>query len=237
MPAGASAGMPASDVAVGPGKVQQQSWRYDQQAPGQAADHMFSSQFNNQTQVLPQLQAHPQVLNTPNHYSQGATSFNQIQNHNLNLQAQGGPPQTLPSTIISQGTQLSAQPHIDRQLQLGRHQDAASGSGIAHATDAVGHYGSSVPQQQTNLASLTNQTHGANVSQSQAGMPVASGMGLATQMQQLQSALYGSAQEGSESEVDKNERYQATLLFAASLLSKIHNQKPSSQSGQGSDNH
>ncbi|XP_055829125.1 flowering time control protein FPA [Solanum dulcamara] len=237
MPAGASAGMSASDVALAPGKVQQQSWRYDQQAPGQAADHMFGSHFNNQTQVLSQLQAHPQVLNAPNHYSQGATSFSQMQDHNLNLQAQGGPPQTLTSTIISQGTQLSAQPHVDRQLQLGRHQDAASGSGIAHGTDALGHYGSSVPQQQTNLASLTNQTHGANVSQPQAGMPVASGMGLATQMQQLQSALYGSVQEGSESEVDKNERYQATLLFAASLLSKIHNQKPSSQSGQGSDNH
>lgn len=239
MPAGASAGMPASDVAVAPGKVQQQSWRYEQQAPGQAADHMaqFGSQFNNQTQVLSQLPAHPQVLNTPNHYSQGATSFSQMQEHNLNLHAQGGPPQTLTSTIISQGTQHSAQPHVDRQLQLGRHQDAASGSGIAHGTDALGHYGSSVPQQPTKVASLPNQTHGANVSQSQAGMPVSSGMGLATQMQQLQSALYGSVQEGSESEVDKNERYQATLLFAASLLSKIHNQKPSSQSGQGSDNH
>ncbi|XP_059298912.1 flowering time control protein FPA [Lycium ferocissimum] len=235
-PAGPSAGMPASDVVVAPGKVQQQSWRYEQQAPGQAADHMaqFGSQFNNQTQVFSQLQAHPQVLNTPNPYSQGATSFSQMQEHNLNLQPQGGPPQTL--TIISQGAQLSAQPHVDRQLQFGRHQDAVSGSGIAHGTDALGHYGSSV-QQSTNLASLPNQTHSANVSQPQAGMPVASGIGLPTQMQQLQSALYGSVQEGSDAEGDKNERYQATLMFAANLLSKIHQQKPSSQSGQGSGNH
>ncbi|KAJ8558090.1 hypothetical protein K7X08_004856 [Anisodus acutangulus] len=238
VPAGASAGMPASDVAVAPGKVQQQSWIYEQQAPGQAADHMaFGSQYNNQTQVFSQLQAHPQVLNTPNHYSQGATSFSQMQEHNLNLQAQGGPPQPLTSTIISQSTQLSAQPHVERQLQLGRHQDAAGGSGIAHGRDALGHYGSSVPQQPTNLASLPNQTHGASISQPQGGMPDASGTGLATQMQQLQSALYGSAQEGAESEVDKNERYQATLLFAANLLSKIHQQKPNSQSGQGSGNH
>ncbi|KAM3375792.1 flowering time control protein FPA isoform X1 [Capsicum galapagoense] len=240
MPAGASAGMPALDVAVAPGKVQQQSWRYEQQAPGQAADQMaqFGSQFNSQTQVLSQLQAHPQALNVSNHFSQGATSFSQMQEHNLNLQAQSGPPQALTSTIISQGGQLSAQPHVDRHLQLGSHQDVASGSGIAHGTDVLGHYGSYVPQQQTNPASLPNQTHGANVSQSQEGMPVASGTGLATQMQQLQSALYGgSAQEGSESEAEKNERYQATLLFAANLLSKIHNQKPSSQNGQGSDNH
>lgn len=239
MSGGASAGMSASDVAVAPGKVQQQAWRYEQQAPGQAADHMaqFGSQFNNQTQVLSQIQAHPQVLNTPNHYSQGSTSFSQRQEHSLNVQAQGGPPQALISTIISPGTQISSQPHVDRQLQHGRHQDDASGSGIAHGTDTLGRYGSSVPQQQTNLASLTNQIHGANVSQSQVGMPAASGTGITTQMQQLQSALYGSAQEGSESEVDKNKRYQATLLFAANLLSKIHNQKPSSQSGQGSDNH
>ncbi|XP_009787474.1 flowering time control protein FPA isoform X1 [Nicotiana sylvestris] len=237
MPAGASGGMPASDAAVAPGKVQQQSWRYEHQAPGQAADHMaqFGSQFNNQMQVLPQLQAHPAGLNTPNHYSQGATGFSQMQEHSLNLQAQGGPPQTLTSTMISQSTQLSAQPHVDRHLQLGTHQDAVSGSGT-HSADALGLYGSSVSQQPTNLASLPNQTHGANVPQPQAGMPVASGMGLATQMHQLQSALYGSVQEGPESEVDKNERYQATLLFAANLLSQIHKQKPSSQSGQGSGN-
>ncbi|MCE2055891.1 hypothetical protein HAX54_043705 [Datura stramonium] len=152
VPAEAFASIPASDVVIEPGILQQQPSRYEQEAPAQVVDHMvqFGSQFNNQTQILSQLQSQSQVLNMPNYYFQGSNSFSQIQENNLNLQPQGGPPQTLTSTIISQGTQHSVQPYVDRQLQFGRYQDVASGSGIDYGTDALRNYGSLFPQQPTN---------------------------------------------------------------------------------------
>lgn len=77
---------------------------------------------------------------------------------------------------------------------------------------------------QNNVASIANRT----------------GTEFANQLQQLQATLPSSSQEATISEADKNQRYQSTLQFAATLLQQIRQQQQQQQSGtqtvQGSKN-
>lgn len=80
-----------------------------------------------------------------------------------------------------------------------------------------------------------NQAHGANTLQ-----PLTERVNsdVPNQVHQVQSAVRGAttSQGSSEGEVDKNQRYQSTLQFAASLLLQIQQQQQQQQAGQGSGN-
>ncbi|EOA23527.1 hypothetical protein CARUB_v10016724mg [Capsella rubella] len=92
--------------------------------------------------------------------------------------------------------------------------------------------------QQDNYHGLTNnQGHNANTSKSQTVMPPSvnlTNLDPSSQAQlQLQPLLSGAGQGTSDGEVDKNQRYQSTLQFAANLLQQIQQQPSNASTGQG----
>lgn len=228
---------PVLNTTVAPDKGHTQGWRYEQQTPEQAA-HLAShlgSHFNTQAQPMPPAQAHVPVFNVPNHSAPGVVGFSQIhEQHPFDLQTQAvASSKALTSTSIPpQGGQIGVPQHVEQHNPVGISQGLLRGPGLL-GSDASVMYGSTVLQQPTTHSILPNQVN----SQPLASTPQASGAGIAGHPQQLQSTFYGAGQEGFESEENKNERYQATLLFAANLLSQIQQQPPSSQSGQGSGSH
>lgn len=233
----ASTPAPVLNTTVAPDKGHPQGWRYEQQTPEQAG-HLASqlgSHFNTQSQPIPPAQTHAPVFNVPNHSAHGVVGFNQIhEQHPFDLQTQAAASSKVltSTTIPPQSGQIGVPPHVEQHNPVGMSQGLLRGPGLL-ASDASAMYGSAVLQQPTSHSVLPNQVN----SQPHASTPQASGSGITGHPQQLQSTFYGVGQEGFESEENKNERYQATLRFAANLLSQIQQQQPSGQSGQGSGSH
>ncbi|KAK1319901.1 Flowering time control protein FPA [Acorus calamus] len=140
--------------------------------------------------------------------------------------------------VISQGGQFAV-PQPSPKYQLDSSLGSQKNYPVPHATDtAVGLFHSAGLQQPPNPA--TSQTQIGNTTQPQ--MPLPSGTDkskpdISNQMQQLQTALASSVQGSSEEELNKNQRYQSTLQFAASLLLQIQQQQQANaQTAQGSEN-
>ncbi|GMP78667.1 hypothetical protein CsSME_00034515 [Camellia sinensis var. sinensis] len=221
-----------------------------QQGPEQTGHplHQVEHQFNLQRQ-LPQVQTYATGLNTSSNSPLGVTGNSQVQDPAFHLPQ--GAVSSRPLNMLgnpSQSGQLSVSPQVDWQRQYEVPQITQTGFGMAHGTDSLGSYGSSIYQQPANSVSLSNQVHGSNVTQQpHTALPQGADISeLSNQVLQLQPALYGASQGTSEVEVDKNQRYQSTLQFAANLLLQIQQkqqqqqqqqQQPSTQAGQGSVNH
>ena len=211
---------------VAPNKVTPPGWKQDYH---QSSDHtghglqQLGSQFNPQGQNPSQLQSYPSVPKTPSHSAQLALGGTQFQDSTLSQSQQSRPLSNF--SVPSQGRQTGVSSHLT-QYQ-------------AHGTDASGLYNPTVPQQLINPVTLSGQSFGANSVQSQTVLPVASdkvNAEVSNQVQQLQSAILGAGQATSEGEVDKNQRYQSTLQFAANLLLQIQQQQQhvGAQAGRGS---
>ncbi|CAA3013357.1 flowering time control FPA [Olea europaea subsp. europaea] len=207
-------------------------WTHEHQSLEQTGRLMqqLGSQFTSHSQ-LPQAQSASVVSNMQNPFHQGATDYGQIHGGNMNLPPQGTvASRPLVSVHPSQSGSVGV-PDVDLQYQPGSSQDALIGHRVDHGTDALRLYNTSTVQQHMYPIPLSNQVQDAGVSQPHF-MPQASQFEHTNQGQQLQSAPYAVAQGSAESEADKNERYKSTLLFAANLLARIH-QQPGNQAGPG----
>lgn len=198
---------------VVPNKATPSVWKQDHHQTSDHAGHgiqQMGSHFNPQGQNLSQLQSYPSVSNTPSHSAQLALGSNQFQDATLSQSLQSRPL----NFSVPSGGQTGVSSHLT-QYQ-------------AHGTDSSGLYNPTVPQQLINPVNFSGQSYGANSVQSQTVMPVTSdkvNAEVSNQVQQLQSAILGAGQSASEGEVDKNQRYQSTLQFAANLLLQIQQQQ------------
>ncbi|KAL5781156.1 hypothetical protein ACOSP7_006185 [Xanthoceras sorbifolium] len=189
----------------------------------------------------PQVQQYSSFGGTSNQSAQGVFGSTQFQGSAVSLQHQG----TLSSrplanfSVPSQSAHIAVSPSVSHQYQF----DVAPDNqkvGMVHATDASMVYGSQAFHQPSNANAMSNQV---NFSQPQNVMSLSAekmNVDHPNQVQQLQSVLSGAGQGTSEDEVDKNQRYQSTLQFAANLLLQIQNQQQPQQTnipaGRGTGN-
>ncbi|XP_054814230.1 flowering time control protein FPA isoform X2 [Prosopis cineraria] len=128
---------------------------------------------------------------------------------------------------------------MNQSYQVEASSSSQKGYGVVHGIDASVLYSSQAPQNPNISISSSNQVHGANPSQQQTAMLYSADKGnTEPPSQQFQSALQGGSQgTSSEVEADKNQRYQSTLQFAASLLLQIQQQQQQqTQGGRGAGN-
>ncbi|XP_073275272.1 flowering time control protein FPA-like isoform X1 [Primulina huaijiensis] len=220
---------PASEVATGP-NMDAMQWKQELHALDhhvQPVQHL-GTQINSQLQHAPQ--AHTQsVSDMTSHFHQPISSYSQMHEHNISFPSQGEvlSKSMTPAIQLQSGTVAASQ--VNPQYQQGSPQNI---HGIDYRTEAVGFYSSSVVQQQAYPMAFANQAHGIDVTQTQPYIPETSGIDPTHKDQHLHTAPYGAVPESTETEADKNERYKTTLLFAANLLSRIH-QPSGYQPGQG----
>ncbi|KAE8729747.1 RNA recognition motif-containing protein, putative isoform 2 [Hibiscus syriacus] len=183
-------------------------WNQDQQ-PSETAVPSFQ-RFNPSAQ-LPPVQHYSTISSTPAHSAQMAHGGTQFQQSAIGLPQQGAA-SSMPLTNFNIPSQS----------------EHASGSGL---------YGAPTLQQPSNPNVLSNQALGATVSQPLNLMQAETqNLDPPSQVQPLQSVLSGAGQGTSDVEVDKNQRYQSTLQFAANLLLQIQQkqqQQTHTPGGQG----
>lgn len=231
--------VPPNKVAPSPG------WKQDNHQTSGHTGHalqQMGSQFNSQVQNLPQFQPYPSVSNMPSQSAQLVPGSTQFQDSTVGLSQQATfSSRPLSNFLVSsQAGQMAASQHLT-QYQVEVPPGIQKGYGIGHATEASGLYNSPVSQPLNNSVTIPSQSYNTNSVQSQTLMPIAAdkvNSDVSNQVQQLQSALLG-GQGTSEGEVDKNQKYQSTLQFAASLLLQIQQQQQQqqqigSQAGRGS---
>ncbi|KAH6833416.1 hypothetical protein C2S53_012638 [Perilla frutescens var. hirtella] len=221
----------ASHVASGPDNVAH--WKHEQRALDQNNQlvQQLGNQNNPQLQHLQAAQAAPVVANATSHFHQMYNPSSQMNEHTINM-AQGAA-SSKPMAPVMQGGQVSVAPDVNQYYLQGVSQDALRNQGMDNGKDDQRLYNPSIVQQQAYPVASSNQLSGAP----QPYMPLPSEVETAHQSQPPQSAApFGATQESAETEADKNERYKTTLLFAANLLSRIH-QPSGNQPGQGAGSH
>nr|AHZ89702.1 flowering time control protein FPA2 [Dimocarpus longan]AHZ89703.1 flowering time control protein FPA-2 [Dimocarpus longan] len=199
--------------------------------------------LGNPLNPMPQSQVHyySSFGSTSNQSAQVVHGSTQFQESNVSLQHQG----TLSSrpltnfSIPPQSAHIVVSPSVTHQYQY----DVPPNNqrvGMVHATDASTVYASQAFPQTGNAAAMSNPV---TFSQPPNIMPFSAekvNLDHPNQVQQLQSVLSGAGQGMSEDEVDKNQRYQSTLQFAANLLLQIQNQQQQQQTntpgGRGTGN-
>ncbi|XP_057958063.1 flowering time control protein FPA isoform X2 [Malania oleifera] len=237
-PLGSSTLRPSFAASVTPDKGSlPQGWKQECEAPEQTVhpSQQLGNQFNPQSHFPPQFQTYPTVSNTSSHSAQVVLGSTQMQDSGFNLPPSGAltsrPSPNL--TNSSQNGQFAALPPANQP-----------GYGMPLGSEGAGFYGSPVFQQPKNPVPMSNHVLN-NPSQAQTVMPLAPdrvNSEIPNQVPQPQSALYGAGPGTTEVEADKNQRYQSTLQFAASLLLQIQQQQQqqqsqtSTQAGQGSGN-
>ncbi|CAK9138162.1 unnamed protein product [Ilex paraguariensis] len=131
----------------------------------------------------------------------------------------------LANFAIPASAQFAVSPQLNHQHQQVMLQDSQTSNGMGYDTGGFTLQGSTV-QQPLNAVTLPNVVHGSSFSEQHTVMPVVSdqvNLDVMNQVQQLQSAPYGSDQGTSEFE-DKNKRYRSTLQLVANLLFQIKQQ-------------
>ncbi|XVF84373.1 hypothetical protein PTKIN_Ptkin17bG0031400 [Pterospermum kingtungense] len=209
-----------------------QIWNQDQQISESSAP--LFQQLNPMAQ-LPPVQHYS---STPIHSAQMALGSAQFQESAVSLAQQGAASsRPLTNFITPSQSEHGAVPAINsQQYRPEVPPNTQKGYGMMHAADASGLYGGPAFQHPGNPNVLSNQAHVANVSQPQNAMHAdRKNLELPSQVQQLQSVLSGTGQGTADVEVDKNQRYQSTLQFAASLLLQIQQQQQQTNTpgGQG----
>ncbi|KAF8393742.1 hypothetical protein HHK36_019940 [Tetracentron sinense] len=235
--------------------IPSQGWGQDHQATVSSTLHhsrdeqtghssqQLGHQFNTQAPLFPHFQAYNNVSNAPDQSAHAVLGSTQIQNPSLSLPQQG-PISSRPLNnfvIPSQSGQFMVPSQANQQYQLDTSHSSQNSYGMVHATDASESFRPPVFQQPNPPVTSSNQVHIVNQSDPQLGIPLGTdkvNTELPNQVQQLQSGLSGAGQGTSEGEVDKNQRYQSTLQFAASLLLQIQQkqQQTNAQAMQCSGN-
>nr|KJB27905.1 hypothetical protein B456_005G015700 [Gossypium raimondii] len=220
---------PSFPQGIAPKGAPAQNWNQEQQAYDPAASSF--QQFNPPAQ-LPPAQHYSSISNTPIHSAQVAHGSTQYLDS-----AAGLPQQTASSSRPLTNFSIPSQrEHVSAPFSQQYHPEAPSntqnGYGMMHGADTSGLYGAPAFQQPSNPDVLSNQVNGANVFQPQNLMQGdKQNLELPSHGQQLQSVVPGAGQGTSDVEVDKNQRYQSTLQFAASLLLQIQQQQQTNTPG------
>ncbi|CAN0857986.1 Flowering time control protein FPA [Linum grandiflorum] len=209
---------------VGPDRgTPPQGWRPDYVA-GNSNNQQLGNQFNSQ----PQFQQYP-----PSHPGSSVPSSKPVQEFNSNLSyqmtAQSMPLASVP--VASQSGQMVFPTQVNHQYQSDPYGSQRS-YGMGHGSDAPVPYSPSVGQQPQNPVPVPSHALGANYLPTQSGIPQSGdrvGMDVQNQATQSQTPNSGAVQTTSETEVDKNQRYQSTLQFAANLLLQIQQQQQQQQ--------
>ncbi|KAG6395502.1 hypothetical protein SASPL_146147 [Salvia splendens] len=222
----------ASHVTGGPDNVA--PWKHEQQLVGQASHllQQLGSQINPQLHHLQAAQTAHAGANAANQFHQMYIPNSQMNDHPINMATQGAASSKPVTPVFSSQSGHDINPYY---LQ-GVSQDVLMGQGMDNGKDAQRLYNPSVVQQPGYPMASPNQLSG--VPQPQPYMPLPSSrIEAAHQSQPPQGAPpSGATQESAETEADKNERYKSTLLFAANLLSRIH-QPSGNQPEQGAGSH
>ncbi|XP_072998978.1 flowering time control protein FPA [Typha latifolia] len=225
-----------------------QGWRQENQA---TISGISLEQASNAPQHLGQYypsQAHnishfPESANISSaqgHSAQPFISSAQIQNSTLNLA------QTLTTTtrtvntpvMLPQGGQFPAT-QINQQYQFDSSFASQNAYGMLQTPNSSSVFNPAIQQQPNPIPSSGNDQIGSfSYPQNAISLPTDKvNMEFPSQGAQLQSSLSSSAQGNLEGDANKNQRYQSTLQFAASLLLQIQQQQQSSaKSVQGSGN-
>ncbi|GAB4825448.1 hypothetical protein Ancab_008321 [Ancistrocladus abbreviatus] len=219
------------------GGVSSQVWNQPQQP---SEEHVKSfQQMENQAsshqQPLAISEAYQALPNASSHVLPDAS---QIQNPYILPQQDGissRPPNISQEALQSENVVGAAQ--ATQQYQLETIHGTPKGYEQAYITAATGSYGLPDTQQPKNLMSYYNQV-GVDFSHPENVLPGPSGKvhsGSLNQVDLSQHAPSALGQVPTDVEVDKNQRYQSTLQFAANLLMQIQQQQsqPSSHLGQG----
>lgn len=222
---------PMSGTSTVVSTVPQSNGLYNGEAPSNQSFQQYGNHYTPAGQLPPPPPRYPPAPNNPN-YSSGMVHGNtQYQGHSVNM-PQLSPLPNMPHNNYAMYTQGSSN-HPVSQPMIQQYQPEASMPNQ--------NYGPIPSYQQANYQGLTtNQAHNLNPSQFQAAMqPPADKANLEPRSHapQLQPILSGAGQGTTDGEVDKNQRYQSTLQFAANLLLQIQ-QKQQQQSsdtpaGQG----
>ncbi|GMJ08471.1 hypothetical protein like AT2G43410 [Hibiscus trionum] len=210
-----------------------QIWNQDQQASESAAP---SFQRFNPSAQLPPVQHYSTISNTSAHPAQIPHGGTQLQESIIGQQGAASSMLLTNFNIQSQSEHGVFPAPINQQYHPQVSPGTQNGYGMMHVLDASGFYGAPTLQQTNNPNVLSNQAHGATVSQPQNLMQAdRKNPDLPSQVQPLQSVLSGAGQGTSDVEVDKNQRYQSTLQFAANLLLQIQQQQQQTNTpgGQG----
>ncbi|KAK4424996.1 Flowering time control protein FPA [Sesamum alatum] len=227
-----------SNVAAGP-DTNVALWKHELQAldhNGQLVQQL-GGQINSQLQHLQVAQSAPTAPNSTGYFPQTLNSYGQIHDRPMNLTPQGAASsKPMAPSIPLQSGSVSVPLEINQHYQPGSSQDVLRGQGMDNGADGLRFYNSSNAQQPVYPVALSNQVQVNGVSPPQPYMPQPSQVDVTHQSQPPQTAPFGGGQESAETEADKNERYKTTLLFAANLLSRIH-QPSGNQPGQGAGSH
>lgn len=197
-------------VGLSSGEAPSQAWNRDQSTVSDPSNHRY-----------------PPVSSTPS-YSSGMVHGGMQYQAPFVSTPQQAPLPTPPSSnyaMYSQGSHQAVSQPLRQQYQPEAPMLNQNYIPVPGAENPVLH-----GYQQGNYHCLTNnQAHNANPSQSQIAMPPPANMKKldpsSQAQQQLQPLLLGAGQGTSDGEVDKNQRYQSTLQFAANLLQQIQQQQ------------
>ncbi|KAG6725863.1 hypothetical protein I3843_02G042500 [Carya illinoinensis] len=215
-----------------------QDWKQDHQTSDYVGHSLqqLRSQFNPPIQNPAQYQPYPSVSIAPGHSAPLVLGSAQIQDSSISLPRQGA----ILSRPLNQNGQAAASSQVSQPYQLEIPPSGHRGYGMVHGMQASGMYSSPAFQQANGPLTSPGQAHGSLHSHAATVAAEKVSSELPGQVQQLQSALFGNSQGTQDVEVDKNQRYQSTLQFAASLLQQIQQQQQqqqaTTQAGRGSGN-
>ncbi|GFP95800.1 flowering time control protein fpa [Phtheirospermum japonicum] len=207
-------------------------WKHENQAPDHSGHlQQWSGQINSQLQHQ---QTAPIVSSTAGQLHQTLNPYSQFHDHRNNFSPQGAPS----SRPMAPVNPLQNGPEMNQHYQQRSSQDVFRGQRFDNVSDSPRSYNPSIHQQPPAYpVASSNQMHANAVHVPQPYIPQPSEVEPTHQSQLLQTAPFGGVtQENAETEADKNERYKTTLLFAANLLSRIH-QPSGNQPGQGAGSH
>ncbi|KAL3635043.1 hypothetical protein CASFOL_022097 [Castilleja foliolosa] len=208
-------------------------WKFENQVPDHNGQILQQWGGQNNSQLQHQ-QTAPIVSSTAGQFYQTLNPYSQFDDHRNNFS-----PQVAPSLRpMAHLNPLLSGPEMNQHYQHQNSQDEFRGQRFDNVTDSLNSYNPSVHQQRLAYpVAASNQMQANNVHVPQPYIPQPSEVEPTYQDQPLQTAPFGGpTQENAEAEADKNERYKTTLLFAANLLSRIH-QPSGNQSGQGAGSH
>ncbi|XP_008790591.2 flowering time control protein FPA-like [Phoenix dactylifera] len=216
MPSGSTNGPAASSAsAIHAASMPFEGWRQDQavvsNAPLEQTSYLpqhLGQQFNSQAPLSSHFPTYANIPSGPDHSAEPIVGSTQAQNPALNM-PEAPSILTRPSynySIPFQGGQFPG--------SFTSH----SNYGMLQTTNPAGVFNQAVQQQLKPPSSSTHDQIG-NLPQPQIAMPP-------TQGHQPQTVLSGSSTSGSDA--DKNQRYQSTLQFAASLLLQLQQQQQAS---------
>ena len=196
----------------------------------QQQTQQFGGQYGTQAPLMSQYPVHTNLSNGPDNSAQLACGGAQVHDLSSNMpQISSTSMRHLDNYVPSHRQSLvSSNQHYQHDSSF----DSYNARGTLQATDSMSMINQPI-QQQSAPASSSRHGQTANMLQNHIG-PNAD---FSAQMQQVQVSLNRPGDGTSQGDAEKNQRYQSTLQFAASLLQRIQQQQQGSgQAAGGSGN-